>query len=76
MPDEILVPRFKQRQLVRISLHDHKGKVKNELARRALPYYAQVAEVLSVSIYEKGKNAVLVYRVNVEDGTIIEVTED
>ena len=40
------------------------------------PYYAQLAEVVSCGIYEKGQKAVLVYKVKVDNGLIIPITED
>jgi hypothetical protein len=74
--DEVFIPKFKKKQLVRISLHDKKGEPKNDFARQALPYFAQVAEVLGVNLYEKSGKAFLVYKVKVEDGTILQLTED
>ena len=71
-----LTPQFTKKQVVRISLYNHQGKVKNVLAKKALPYYSQVAEVVSFAIYEMGHKAVLVYKVKVDDGTILSLTED
>lgn len=76
MNDKVLVPKFTRKQIVRISLYNEKGKLKNELARKALRYYAQVAEVKSVNLYEKADKVSLVYKVKVEDGTILNLTED
>ena len=76
MADEILIPKFTNKQVVRISLHDTKGKPKNEFARKALPYFAQIAVVLSVAMYEKSGKVILVYKVRVEDGTVLKLTED
>jgi len=62
--------------MVRISVHDRNGKAKNELARKALRYYAQTAEVLSSAPWEAEGEVVIVYRVKVEDGTTLQLTED
>ena len=71
-----LISQFTKKQVVRISLYDHKGKVRNELAKKALPYFAQVAEVVNCDLYEMGSKVVVVYWVEVEDGTILQLTEN
>jgi hypothetical protein len=59
-----------------MTLYDHKGKAKNDLARKALPYASQVGEVMSFTPYEMGHKPVIVYRVKAEDGTILQLIED
>lgn len=76
MADYRLVPKFTKGQVVRLSLHDHQGKAKDELAKKALRYFSQPATVMSVAPYEKGKRVVLVYKVRVEDGSVVQLTED
>jgi hypothetical protein len=76
MSDEVLTPKFSKKQVIRISLYNDKGKIKNELARKALPYYAQVAEIMSVNLYEQSGKPSLVYRVKMDDGTLVNLTED
>jgi hypothetical protein len=67
---------FDINQVVRISPYDKKGRVKNNLARKAIPYFSQVAEVLNYDLYEMGSKVVIVYFVKVDDGTILQLTED
>ena len=76
MSDEILTPKFTKKQIVRISLYDHKGKAKNDLARKALSYSSQVAEVMSSTPHETGQATVIVYRVKAEDGSVLQLSED
>lgn len=63
-------------QVVRISPYDNKGRVKNNLARKAIPYFSRVAEVLNYDLYEMGSKVVIVYFVRADDGTILQLTED
>lgn len=67
---------FAKNQVVRISPYDHLGKVKNDLARKALPYYSQVARVVESQVREVRHKTVSVYKVRVDDGTLLELTED
>jgi hypothetical protein len=67
---------FALNQLVRICPYDKKGKVKNNLAQKALPYFSQVAKVLNYDLYEMGSKIVIVYFVKIEDDTILQLTED
>jgi|WetSurMetagenome_2_1015567.scaffolds.fasta_scaffold41910_4 hypothetical protein len=76
MTDEILAPKFVRKQVVRLSLFDNKGKPKNDFARKALPYYAQVADILSIIPHEKSGKVILVYKVKLEDGVVLQLTED
>jgi hypothetical protein len=74
--DEILTPRFSKKALVRISPYNKQGKAKSELAKKALPYVAHVAEVVRVNAYEAGPKVVLMYTVKLEDGITLQLTED
>ena len=76
MAEQWLIPKFTRRQVVRISLHDQRGKAKNKLARKALPYFAQTAEAMSYTLGEMSGKVVLVYKVRVDDGTVLQLTED
>ena len=76
MADQWVSPRFTKKQIVRISVYNSQGKPKNELARKALSYYSQVAEVVSSSMFEMGRKPILVYRVKADDGKILQLTED
>ena len=76
MSDEVLTPKFAKKQVVRLALYNHHGKAKNELASKALPYFAQVAEVISCAPHEMGQVVILVYRVKVEDGSVLQLSED
>ena len=76
MADHQLAPKFSKGQAVRISLHDSRGKVKDELARKALAYFAQTATVVSCAPYEMGKKVILVYKVKIEGGPTLQLTED
>jgi hypothetical protein len=67
---------FSTNQFVRIWPYDKKGKIKNNLAAKALPYFSQIAEVLNYDLYEQGSRIVVVYFVKVSDGTILQLTED
>jgi hypothetical protein len=67
---------FAPNQMVRISPFDKKGRAKNSLAQKALPYYSQVGEVLNYDLYELGSRIAIVYFVKVDDGTILQLTED
>ena len=71
-----LTPQFTKKQVVRISLYNHQGKVKNALAKKALPYYAQVAEVVKSDLFEIGHKVAIVYWIKADDGTIFQLTED
>jgi hypothetical protein len=76
MADVVINPKYNKKDLIRISPFDQNGRPKNEFARKAIPYVSQVAEILSVNLYEKAHKPILVYRVKTEEGSVVLLTED
>lgn len=69
-------PKFHKNQLVELSLYDVEGEVKNEFARRAMPYYDQAGVLVKCQRYIVADIPMLVYSVKSDDGIILKLPED
>jgi len=69
-------PKFIRRQLVRVALYNEKGKPKNKLAAKSIKYCAQVGEVADWGMLNVKGVRKLAYRVKMDDGNILTLTED
>lgn len=77
MPGEkALAPRFHYHQPVRLALNNVEGEVKNEFARRAMPYFAQVGVLVRCQRYTVAGVPMLVYSVKFDDGKVVKLPED
>ncbi len=69
-------PKFHRTQLVRLSLHNVDGELKNEFARRAEPYFGQTGVLVRCQRYMVAGVPMLVYEVKFDDGTVLKLPED
>ena len=70
MPNE---PKFRRLQTVMLSLYNHEGKPKTDLAAKFMQYNAHYGEVVS---WKMSQGVGVMYKVEMEDRKIIELTED
>lgn len=69
-------PRFHSKQLVHLLLHNVGGQLRNEFARMALPYTAQVEVLIRCQRYRVSGVPLLIYSVKFEDGKVLKLPED
>ena len=69
-------PLFAMGHLVMIAPFNQKGKPKSDLANKSAKYYAHTGVVASVGLPGKKSITGFVYRVKMEDGNVLELTED
>ncbi len=67
---------FATGQLVMVAPFNGKGKPKNDLAKKSAKYCAHTGTVVSVGLSTTKGITGLVYRVRVEGGTVVHLTED
>jgi len=67
-------PRFHRGQVVMISRDNERGEVVNDLARKAVSYFAKPGVLVTCKRYST--RPLLVYGVKMDDGTILQLTED
>ncbi len=70
------VPKFTKGKLVTVSLYGQDGQVKNDLAKKCLPYSEKSGTVSSWGFYFLGSGTRLVYHVRMSDGRVLLLTED
>ncbi len=69
-------PNFHRKQLVRLSLHNVDGELKNEFARRAEPYFGQTGVLVKCQRYRVAGVPMLVYSVKFDDGMVLKLPEE
>ncbi len=79
MPNETSpppAPKFHRKQLVRLSLHNIEGELKNEFARRAELYFGQSGVLVRCQRYMVAGVPMLIYSVKFDDGEVLKLPED
>ena len=68
-------PKFGKHEVVKVSLYDS-GRLKDDLARKAIPYDGQVGAVIGRRYYSILGRTGFVFNVKMNDGNLIRLSED